>query len=224
MATACRPGCAAVNPDPVIGLSARQAGLARCGACGTLDRRGDRVVCRLCGARVHSRVPHGLQRVWAFLLVGVLVYVPAMVLPVMLTRSLTMRSDDTIISGVLQLAGQGSYAISIIIFVASICIPAIKFAIIGGLALSLQRGWNMSERSRHRLYRLTELIGRWSMIDVFVVAVLTALIQLGTFITIAPGPGIEAFALSVIFTMLAAGSLDPRLFWDQDTDARSRPR
>lgn len=205
-------------------LTARHAGLASCRACGTLHRKADRIVCRLCGARVHSRTPRSLQRVWAFLLVGVLAYVPAMTVPVMLTRSLTTRSEDTIMSGVLELMRQGSFGIAAIIFVASVCIPVIKFAIIGALALSLQRGWPMSEHARHRLHRLTEFIGRWSMIDVFVVAVLTALIQLGTFITITPGRGIEAFALAVIFTMLAASSLDPRLFWDHDIDGSSRTR
>jgi len=206
------------------GISARQVGLMRCGACGTMHRRGERVICRLCGARLHSRTPHGLQRVWAFLLLGALAYVPAMMLPVMSTRSLATRSEDTIISGVLELADQGSYGVAAIIFVASICIPIIKFIVIAALASSLQRDWAMSQSARHRLHRLTELIGRWSMIDVFVVAVLTALIQLGTFITITPGRGIEAFALAVIFTMLAASSLDPRLFWDHDTDGSARTR
>ena len=213
-----------MSADPAVGLTARQAGLARCGACGALNRRAGRVACRVCAARVHSRIPHSLQRVWALLLVGVLAYVPAMLQPVMLTRSLTARSEDTIISGVLLLIREGSVGIAAIIFVASICIPVIKFAVIAGLALSLQRRSGRSEHARHRLHRLTEFIGRWSMIDVFVVAVLTALIQLGTFITITPGRGIEAFALAVIFTMLAASSLDPRLFWDHDIDGSPRTR
>jgi len=95
-----------------------------------------------------------------------------------------------------------------------VCIPVAKFVIIAGLALSLHFQWAMSEHTRHVLHTITEFIGRWSMIDVFVVAVLAALIQLGAILTIEPGAGINAFALSVVFTMFSATSLDPRLIWD----------
>ncbi len=157
------------------------------------------------------------------LLVGMLAYVPAMLEPVMLTRSFSGPTSDTILSGVLALIDQGSIGIAVIIFVASICIPAIKFVVIAGLASSLQFDWKMSEHTRHNLHRITELIGRWSMIDVFVIAILTALIQLGNFMTVTPGRGINAFALSVVFTMLAASSLDPRLFWDKKAGATRAP-
>jgi paraquat-inducible protein A len=133
----------------------------------------------------------------------------------MITHSFTGNTSDTILSGIFALTDSGSWGVAIIIFVASICIPVTKFIVIGGLALSLHLRWTMSEHARHRLHTLTELIGRWSMIDVFVVAVLAALIQLGAILTITPGVGINAFAASVVFTMLAAGSLDSRLIWDQ---------
>jgi len=132
----------------------------------------------------------------------------------MLTRSFSGDRSDTIISGVIALVDSGSFAVAFIIFFASICIPVAKFVIIAGLALSLHFRWDMSLQTCHRLHSITELIGRWSMIDVFVVAVLAALIQLGAILTILPGVGINAFALSVVFTMLAASSLDPRLLWD----------
>ena len=202
----------------MIGLSARAAGLARCPACGTLQRAADEegraLHCRACGGRVHVRIPHSLQRTWAFLAVGLMCYVPANLLPIMSTRSYAGNTSDTILSGVLTLASQGSAGIAAIVFFASVCIPLTKFVVIAGLALSLHLRWAMSEHVRHRLHALTELIGRWSMIDVFVVAVLAALIQLGAIITISPGPGINAFALSVVFTMLSALSLDARLLWD----------
>ena len=202
----------------MIGLSARAAGLARCPACGTLQRAADEERrgrhCRACGGRVHVRIPHSLQRTWAFLAVGLMCYVPANLLPIMSTRSYAGNTSDTILSGVLTLASQGSAGIAAIVFFASVCIPLTKFVVIAALALSLHFRWAMSEHVRHRLHALTELIGRWSMIDVFVVAVLAALIQLGAIITISPGPGINAFALSVVFTMLSALSLDARLLWD----------
>ena len=207
-------------PAGVEGLSAREAGLAACRACGALHRvpapaPGGAVPCVRCGARVRSRVPRSLQRTWAFLLVGVAAYVPANLAPVMLTASFQGDAADTIMSGVLELAHLGNVGIAIVIFVASVCIPVAKFVAVAALASSLHRPGRLSEHARHRLHRVTELIGRWSMIDVFVIAVLTALIQLGTFVTIRPGVGIVAFAASVVFTMLAASSLDPRLFWDR---------
>jgi paraquat-inducible protein A len=195
-------------------VSALQAGLKACTACGVLQPIIDDAACRRCGATVRSRRRHSLQRTWAFLIVGILTYVPANVFPIMLTRSFSGDTSDTIFSGVISLADSGSYVVAFIIFFASICIPVAKFVIISGLALSLHFRWNMSLHTRHRLHSLTEVIGRWSMIDVFVVAVLAALIQLGAILTILPGVGINAFALSVVFTMLAASSLDPRLLWD----------
>ena len=224
-------------PDRLIGVTAREAGLARCRACGTLQRVAAPAVavrargandgrarrgasppegtrCRACGARVHARIPRSLQRTWAFLLVGMMAYVPANLLPMMSTRSYEGNTSDTILSGVILLADQGSPGVAAIVFFASVCIPLAKFVVIAAIALSVQRRWPMSEHVRHRLHRVTELIGRWSMIDVFVVAVLAALIQLGSILTIQPGPGINAFALSVVFTMFAALSLDARLIWD----------
>lgn len=204
-----------VDTSATFGLSAQAAGLKRCPACGTLHKIGSVDRCRRCGASVTVRRPHSLQRVWAFLLVGLMAYIPANINPIMLTRSLTGSRSDTIMSGIIALFDSGSVFVAIIIFVASIGIPVTKFLVIGGLALSLHFEWPMSLHTRHRLHTLTEFIGRWSMIDVFVVAVLAALIQLGAILTITPGVGITSFAASVVFTMFAASSLDPRLLWDQ---------
>jgi paraquat-inducible protein A len=200
-------------------LTARQYGLARCDYCGLLQKIDNVSVCARCRSWVSSRRTYSLQRTWAFLIVGLLAYVPANVRPIMSTRSLTGYTEDTIISGIISLAASGSYLVAFVIFVASICIPVVKFLIVAGLALSLHFAWEMSEKRRHQLHTITEFIGRWSMIDVFVVAVLAALIQLGAVLTITPGIGINAFAISVVFTMLAASSLDSRLLWDNQPDA-----
>ena len=203
-------------------LSARQAGLSRCTACGSLERQADSV-CRRCGNRIHQRIPRSLQRTWALLIVGMMAYVPAMVLPVLHTRSFQGNTSDTILSGVWALVDDGSPFIALIIFGASVCIPIVKFLVIATLALSLQLNWSMSTHRQHFMHRVTELIGRWSMIDVYVIVLLTALIQLGKIVTVVPGPGIDAFAVSVIFTMLAASSLDSRLFWDNENDVKRTP-
>ncbi len=200
--------------DNTLGLTAQQAGLARCQFCGTLHRLPEARSCRRCGAKVSSRKHSSLQRTWAFLIVGLLAYIPANIYPIMITKSFSGNSSDTIFTGVIALAQSGSLFVAIVVFIASVCIPVSKFVIIAGLALSLHFQWAMSEHTRHVLHTVTEFIGRWSMIDVFVVAVLAALIQLGAVLTIEPGAGINAFALSVVFTMFSATSLDPRLIWD----------
>lgn len=197
-------------------LSAREAGLKSCTSCGTLLEMHEQVPCRRCGATVFSRRRESLQRVLAFLLVGILAYIPANTFPILLTQSFSGDTSDTILSGVFELINTGSVFVAVIIFIASIMIPIGKFVVIALLVASLYFEWDMSEHTRHRLHKFTEFIGRWSMIDVFVVAVLAALIQLEAILTILPGAGINAFALSVIFTMLSANALDPRLFWDTE--------
>jgi len=202
-----------------LGISALEVGLARCHVCGELHRWPTTAPCRRCGARLHARRPFSLQRTWALLLVGLLAYIPANTYPIMKTQSLSGNTSDTILSGVFVLLNAGSYFVAAVVFIASICIPVTKFLIISGVALSLHFRWNLSEHTRHRMHAITEFIGRWSMIDVFVVAVLAALIQLGAILTISPGVGINAFAVSVVFTMLSANSLDSRLIWDNNDGA-----
>ncbi|MEL6949045.1 MAG: paraquat-inducible protein A [Pseudomonadota bacterium] len=191
---------------------ATEQGLALCRSCGTLtDQPGER--CVVCGARTRSLDDSGLQAVWAFWIAGVLAYIPGNVLPIMVTQSVSGTTESTIMGGVISLIHHGSYAIAAVIFIASIAVPVSKFLVIAWLALSIQRRWPTSEHTRHRAHHAIEIIGRWSMIDVFVVAALAALIQIGGLLTIAPGIGINAFALSVVLTMFSAMSLDPRLIW-----------
>lgn len=135
------------------------------------------------------------------------------------TQWLGGSSNDTIVSGVSALADSGSFFVAIVVLVASVIIPVAKFIIIIGLALTLQLRWQWSEHAMHRLHAIIEVIGRWSMVDVFVVAVLAALIQLGVFLSITPGAGIVCFAFSVVFTMFSATSIDTRLLWDAQTNA-----
>ncbi|MEM7663609.1 MAG: paraquat-inducible protein A [Pseudomonadota bacterium] len=193
--------------------TARDAGLALCQSCHTLtDRPGEK--CAVCGAKTASRKPNSLQRVWAFWFAGVLAYIPGNLLPIMVTQSVAGESPSTIMGGVISLIHYGSFEIAAVIFIASIVVPVSKFMIIAWLALSIQRGWALSEHRRHFAYEAVEIIGRWSMIDVFVVAALAALIQVGALMSILPGAGVSAFAMSVIFTMISAMSFDTRLIWE----------
>lgn len=199
--------------------TARESGLALCRSCHTLtDQPGEK--CVVCGAKTALRAPKSLQKVWAFWFAGVIAYIPGNILPIMVTQSVAGDSPSTIIGGVITLIHHDSYEIAAVIFIASIVVPVSKFGLIAWLALSIQRGWSLSEHKRHFAYEAVELVGRWSMIDVFVVAALAALIQIGALMSILPGVGVNAFALSVIFTMMSAISFDPRLIWDKAAETR----
>ena len=194
-------------------LTARAAGLAGCRECGRVAAIGT-PTCPRCGAALHSREPRSLQRVLAWLLVGFMCYIPANTLPMLRTRTLGREADSTIVGGVIDLVHHGAWDIAFVVFFASVVIPISKFVVILYLVASIRFRTSLSIHARIHLYEAVEFIGRWSMIDVFVVAILTALVQLGFLASINPGTAAVFFALSVAFTMLSARALDPRLIWD----------
>ena len=171
--------------------------------------------CPRCGAGLHLRNPGGLQWTVALVVTAALLYIPANVLPIMTTSTLGKPTDSTILGGVVLLIHHGSYPIAAVIFIASVMVPISKLIALSWLCWTVARGEPRSYRERTRMYRLTELVGKWSMTDVFVVAILVALIQLGGLMQITPGPAAVAFGGVVIFTMLAAEFFDPRLIWDR---------
>ncbi len=189
-----------------------------CGACSTLSRGGPGS-CPRCGAWLAFRKPHSLSRTWALLVAAIILYIPANVLPVMHTEWLTGSQDDTILSGVLYLLWTGSWPLALVVFIASISVPLLKIATLAGLAASVHLRSTWQPRQRARAYRVVEFIGRWSMLDIYVVAILAALVQAKALAHIEPGPGALAFAAVVVLTMLAAMSFDPRLIWDAQGDA-----
>ena len=134
----------------------------------------------------------------------------------LLTNTLVEHSESTIVGGVFELIHHGNFGIAFIVFVASVVIPLGKFMAVAYLAISVQRRSTLNQHQRHRLFEVVEFIGRWSMIDVFVVAILSALVQLDSLATINPGIAAFSFAISVVFTMLSAQSFDARLIWDAD--------
>jgi len=201
--------------DPSALITARQAGLVACQRCGRVhDRTAER--CTRCGATLQSRDHQSIQRVWALLIAGIIAFIPANIYPMLITSTLVEKSQSTIVGGVIELMHYGSYGIALIVFVASIVIPIGKFIAVAYLAISVQRRSALNQHQRHRLFEVVEFIGRWSMIDVFVVAILSALVQLDSLATINPGVAAFSFALSVVFTMLSAQSFDARLIWDAD--------
>ena len=196
-------------------ITARDAGLVACQQCGQVHVLRAKV-CKRCEGRLQSRDEDSLQKVWAWLIAGMIAYIPANLYPMLLTSTLTERSESTIIGGVVELFEYGSWGVASIVFIASVMIPVGKFIAIMYLAVSVQRKSKANRHERHRAYEVVEFIGRWSMIDVFVVAILSALVQLDTIATINPGIAAVSFALSVIFTMLSAQAFDSRLIWDAD--------
>ncbi len=211
------------SAGPARVTSAREMGLLACPRCQTVwPREAHR--CGRCDRPLASRDPHSLQKVWAWWLVGLAAYIPANLLPMLRTRTLVSAQEDTIVGGAIELARYGNWGVAIIIIVASVCIPLGKFFVIAALALGVRRGSRLSARRRAQLYEVVEYIGRWSMIDVFVVAILSSLVQLSVLASIAPGPASLYFALSVIFTMLSAQSFDSRLIWDARDAAPDQAR
>lgn len=193
--------------------TARKAGFVACDHCGLVYRPAAGT-CTRCGNALHSRAPLSLQRTTAWLLAGLIAYVPANIYPMLLTSTLFEKQESTILGGVVDLVHHGAYGIAFIVFVASVVIPIGKFLAIAYLLLAVGRHRALNAHQRHLMLEVVEFIGRWSMIDVFVVAILSALVQLDTVATINPGIAAVSFALSVVFTMLAAQSFDPRLIWD----------
>ncbi|MEM7598732.1 MAG: paraquat-inducible protein A [Pseudomonadota bacterium] len=195
-------------------VTAKDLGLVGCRTCEKVWPMGTKR-CGRCGARLISRDHKSLQRVWAWWIAGVLAYIPANIYPMLITTTLFRNQEDTIIAGAIELASYGAWGVAIIILVASVLIPLAKFFAIAYLALSVGHRTSMTPFQRHVIFEVVEFIGRWSMIDVFVVAILSSLVQLSVVASINPGIAALAFAMSVIFTMLSAKSFDSRLIWDR---------
>ena len=190
-------------------------GLTGCHCCGLLLRVVESPArCPRCRAAVHLRKPASLARTWALLITAVILYLPANTQPIMITNYLGNETASTIMSGVVLFLEHGDWPLALVIFVASVVIPLLKVLALVYLLITVQRRSPIRQRERTVLYRVTELVGRWSMVDVFVVAVLAAVVQIGNLVSVYPGPAATAFAGVVVFTMLAAGAFDPRLIWD----------
>ena len=200
-----------------MNVTAARLGYLTCHACGLLHRASGHahgLFCTRCGAALHTRKRDSVARAWALLIAAYVLIVPANVLPVMVSGSLFGSESDTIMSGVAFLWSDGSWVLAMILFIASIAVPFAKLLAMTFLLVSVQRRSTLAPEQRTRLYRVLEFVGRWSMIDIYVAAILTALVQFGGLMSIQAGPGAIAFGSVVVLTMFAAESFDPRLIWD----------
>ncbi|MDH3976913.1 MAG: paraquat-inducible protein A [Gammaproteobacteria bacterium] len=204
-----------------MALTAKEAGLVGCTVCGLLapvaKSEGEQH-CERCGEKLHTRHPDSIQRTWALLIAAIIFYIPANLMPITLTTALGNTQGDTIMEGVIYFMYHGEWPIGLVIFIASIFVPICKIAAMIYLLISVQRQSDQQRLNRAKIYRIVELVGRWSMIDIFVVTIMVALVQLGFLASVQAGSGAIFFCAVVIITMFAAESFDPRLIWDKQSN------
>lgn len=206
--------------ERVLSGSASEHGLLHCHTCGLLsegpaeDEHHEH--CQRCGSQLHSRKRESVARTWALIATATILFIPANVYPVMTITQLGSSDSSTILGGVVKLIESGMWPLALLVFFASIVVPGLKLIVLTLLLVTVQRGslWRLQDRTT--LYRLTEAVGSWSMVDVFLVAVLAALVDLDALSTISPEVGVNFFAAVVVVTIVAAQSFDPRLIWDSD--------
>ena len=186
--------------------------LLRCPTCEAVNiDKGKNNICRRCGSVIYKHRHFKTEKSWAFLITAIVAYIPANLYPMLITKQFGSSDGSTILGGVVYLWEHGSYPIAAIIFVASIIIPLLKFFILFYLLISVKYPLGSDTKvNKHKLYYMTEVIGPWSMIDVFVVAILAALIHLSN-VEILAGTAATAFAISVFFTLLAGHAFDETL-------------
>jgi len=202
-------------------LTSREAGLVSCATCGLLSRPAspdEAGFCPRCGYKLSRRRHNTIQYTWALIIAAAICYIPANVLPVMTRVTLVYTKEDTIIDGIVALYADGSWPLALIVLIASIIIPMAKLVALAYLLTIVRFRAPGKNLDRARLYRLIDFVGRWSMLDVFVVTLAVALVQLQPFLLAKPGPGVLFFAAVVVLTMLAAKTFDPRLIWDSDIE------
>ena len=211
-----------VSPPPsdlhgaAVPVSQPTAGAIGCRTCGLVSLSPVSGVgeCRRCGSHLHAREPDSIGHTWALTAAALILYVPANYFPVLTVVQLGAGAPSTILGGVVELFDAGMYPLAALVFFASVAVPVLKLISMITLLVSTQLGYTDRRRDRAVLYRIVNTVGRWSMIDVFMISILVALVQFGAAVTIDPGIGGVAFALVVITTMFAAEGFDPRLMWD----------
>lgn len=210
-----------MSPAGAHPVTVHQAGLLQCRVCGCLTRPpaahepGLKLRCPRCSAAIPLHEGgNGNQITWALLLASAILYIPANLMPVMSFHTLGQGEPSTIISGVVHLLKGGQWPLALIVFVASIVVPLLKLFTLTFILVTMHRRSTWRTRERALLYRATELVGRWSMVDVFVIAILSGLVQFGGVARIEANIGTIFFAVVVVLTMLSARTLNEHLLWE----------
>lgn len=185
-----------------------------CEACDLVVAEGPKADCPRCAAPLHRRKPNSLTRTWALVIAAAVFYIPANLFPILSLTRLARSQDSTILGGAQELLKAGMWPLALLVFCASILVPTLKLLSLAWMLVATHRGSRQLLRARTRLYRFVHTIGRWSMIDVFMLAILVALVRMGILAEVQPRAGAACFAAVVILTMFAAEAFDPRLMWD----------
>jgi len=194
-------------------------GLIRCHDCGRLSRLQSHTVCPLCGSHLHARLPNSRRRTAALLLTGYILYIPANLFPIMTVTRLGIGEPHTIIGGIISLINSNMLPIAMLVLVASILVPLFKLLGLTLLLLSTYYRWPIHTRLLAIMYRIIAFVGRWSMLDIFMISILVSLVNMGSVAQVIAGPAATAFACVVVLTMFAAKTFDPRLIWDRQQHA-----
>lgn len=200
------------------GVTGIRQGLRSCSCC-TAILPADEPVCPRCSTKGYVRRRNSQQWTLALLVTSIMLYLPANILPIMVTDLLGSKMPSTILAGVILLWSEGSYPVAAVIFLASIMVPTLKMIAIAWLCWDAKGHGKRDSERMHLIYEVVEFVGRWSMIDVFVIAVLSALVRMGGLMSIYPAMGALMFALVVIMTMFSAMTFDPRLSWDRQPES-----
>jgi len=201
--------------------TAKESNLALCPQCHKLNSlpgepaKRAKIQCLRCHGFFYQRKPHSLQYTLAWNIAALIAFIPANLYPIMIIYPLGIGEPSTILSGIGQFVDLGLYPIAVIIFTASIIVPLLKIIGLFLLVYRVHTGVRLRPDKHSKFYHLLEFLGPWSMLDVFVVTLLVAVVELGFVTSVAAGPAINYFTLTVIFTMIAANSFDPRLLWDK---------
>ena len=188
--------------------------LSACPACHLVSAAAEGSLCPRCGTLRHARKPESQSRAWALLLAAAILYIPANMFPFMDVTKLAQPTAYTIMGGVFELANDGLWPLAVLVFGASITIPLTKLLVLAYLLIATHFGWDEHLTARTRAYRVIDLIGRWSMIDVFMVSILVALVRFSPFTSVQADTGAVCFAAVVVLTIVAVNAFDPRLMWD----------
>jgi paraquat-inducible protein A len=190
-------------------------GFIRCHDCGCLSTTSEKNrLCPLCGGHLHSRLPNSFQRTAALLLSAFCLYIPANIFPIMTVTRLGVGEPHTIIGGIIALINGGMVPIALLVLIASIMVPLLKLLGLGLLLLNVHYRWQAHAKKWTFMYRIIAFVGRWSMLDIFMISILVSLVDMGGVAQVIAGPAATAFAAVVVLTMFAAKNFDPRLIWD----------
>jgi paraquat-inducible protein A len=195
--------------------TALNQGFMRCPDCGYLISAIKAVQCPRCAATITARTPKSLQLTTALIFSALCFYFPANIFPIMLVTELGSANEHTIMGGIMALIQSDMIPVAMIVLIASILVPLMKLLGLAILLLCVHYRWQVNARLLTRLYRVIAFVGRWSMLDIFMISILVALVDIRGVAQVIAGPAATAFAAVVVLTMFAARSFDPRLIWDQ---------